>query len=381
MCIIPLNGNFKESIKLVVNKLSSFFINKLKSPKENQKANLYNNNKNNELDKYSSINLTQDELLSGTIKTLTFKNESIDIKIPAGIKPNQKLRLKGKGNIRISNGERGDLYLEVRISQSSNNTNNNSGVGINDDIKDSSSTKVDRIIRITIINAGGEYTGGSISNNSSINNIKQSILNGNIQSIIDFPNGESFDATDYDDIFHFYGPELGDELAEVLIEETSDLTNKNDWDKNYKIIYSGKYVDSKINEHNTCNPSAWKEMFIGFGALEVGETKYFDKNDLLIFNYKLEKRIHYSVSLKLEKGEKFKLGCLNVGCFWADELFPSELVPEYVLYIPERYNEMYCKEYLYKSGSLDKGEFEEYKSFNREEVDEFSEMIFNEFHS
>ena len=50
MCIIPLNGNFKESIKLFVNRLSSFFINKLKPQKENKKSNLYNKGKNNELD-------------------------------------------------------------------------------------------------------------------------------------------------------------------------------------------------------------------------------------------------------------------------------------------------------------------------------------------
>jgi curved DNA-binding protein CbpA len=41
--------------------------------------------------------------------------ESLEVKVPAGIRPGARLRLKGKGNRSETSGLRGDLYLLVRI--------------------------------------------------------------------------------------------------------------------------------------------------------------------------------------------------------------------------------------------------------------------------
>ncbi|MCW9714177.1 HSP40/DnaJ peptide-binding protein [Aliifodinibius salicampi] len=56
------------------------------------------------------------EAFEGTSRTLRVGKEKMKIKIPAGIKDGQRLKLKGKGTSRARNGARGDLYLTVRIN-------------------------------------------------------------------------------------------------------------------------------------------------------------------------------------------------------------------------------------------------------------------------
>ena len=46
--------------------------------------------------------------------TINFNGESFDIKIPAGIKSGEKLRVRGKG--KRHGGQSGDLYLKIEIA-------------------------------------------------------------------------------------------------------------------------------------------------------------------------------------------------------------------------------------------------------------------------
>ena len=48
-------------------------------------------------------------------QTFSINGESIRITVPAGIADGQKIRLKGRGNASMGNGERGDLYITFRI--------------------------------------------------------------------------------------------------------------------------------------------------------------------------------------------------------------------------------------------------------------------------
>lgn len=48
-------------------------------------------------------------------QTFSMNGESIRITVPAGIADGQKIRLKGRGNASMGNGERGDLYITFRI--------------------------------------------------------------------------------------------------------------------------------------------------------------------------------------------------------------------------------------------------------------------------
>ncbi len=47
----------------------------------------------------------------------TAKTESYSVKVPAGARDGQKLRLTGRGGMSQGNGERGDLYLRVHLAQ------------------------------------------------------------------------------------------------------------------------------------------------------------------------------------------------------------------------------------------------------------------------
>ena len=49
------------------------------------------------------------------VRTLGKNQESVQVRIPAGILPATRLRLKGKGNLQPGTGRRGDLYLKVQF--------------------------------------------------------------------------------------------------------------------------------------------------------------------------------------------------------------------------------------------------------------------------
>ena len=48
---------------------------------------------------------------------VTHRNKQIKVKIPAGIKPGQRIRLAGQGGPGIGGGPNGDLYLEVELQK------------------------------------------------------------------------------------------------------------------------------------------------------------------------------------------------------------------------------------------------------------------------
>ena len=56
------------------------------------------------------------EAFRGCERTLQVNQERVQVRIPAGVKPGSRLRLKGKGNLQPSTGRRGDLYLTINLS-------------------------------------------------------------------------------------------------------------------------------------------------------------------------------------------------------------------------------------------------------------------------
>jgi len=70
------------------------------------------------LDSYGSITITTKEAELGTRKVLAvsqgLKKRTIRTTIPAGVKEGTSLRFQGLGKM-DKEGNRGDLYLEVRI--------------------------------------------------------------------------------------------------------------------------------------------------------------------------------------------------------------------------------------------------------------------------
>lgn len=74
-----------------------------------------------------SITIEFEEAVKGTTKTISLrvadsknggrKNEEVKIKIPAGIDDGQSIKMTGKGEIN-QNGDRGDLYVHIRVRPS-----------------------------------------------------------------------------------------------------------------------------------------------------------------------------------------------------------------------------------------------------------------------
>lgn len=70
-----------------------------------------------ELDVTAKITIPFETSVLGGKHSISYSNENFDVRIPAGIKSGEKLRIKGKGN--SSNKRRGDLFLHVDILPSS----------------------------------------------------------------------------------------------------------------------------------------------------------------------------------------------------------------------------------------------------------------------
>jgi curved DNA-binding protein len=65
--------------------------------------------------------VTLEEATQGSVRTVNIRhadrNESHQVKIPAGISEGQKLRLSGRGESGSNGGDAGDLYLRVRFAK------------------------------------------------------------------------------------------------------------------------------------------------------------------------------------------------------------------------------------------------------------------------
>ena len=67
------------------------------------------------LDAEANISLSFSEAFRGCERTLAVNDERVQVRIPAGVKPGSRLRLKGKGNLQPGTGRRGDLYLNLQL--------------------------------------------------------------------------------------------------------------------------------------------------------------------------------------------------------------------------------------------------------------------------
>jgi len=68
------------------------------------------------LDIETSITIPFNVSILGGSHSVSINGESFDIKIPAGVKDGEKMRVRGKGH--SSAGRRGDLYLTIKVAPS-----------------------------------------------------------------------------------------------------------------------------------------------------------------------------------------------------------------------------------------------------------------------
>ena len=73
-------------------------------------------------DYHGKISIGLEEAFSGTTKALQIptengKSQTLNVKIPAGVKSGQQIRLSGQGAPGVNKGQRGDLYLTVDVTK------------------------------------------------------------------------------------------------------------------------------------------------------------------------------------------------------------------------------------------------------------------------
>lgn len=73
-------------------------------------------------DYQTSVTVTFEEAIFGTTKIVSANGEEIKIKVPAGIDDGMSIRLRGKGGDAPEGGEKGDLYIRVRVKPHKNLT-------------------------------------------------------------------------------------------------------------------------------------------------------------------------------------------------------------------------------------------------------------------
>ena len=171
-----------------------------------------------------------------------------------------------------------------------------------------------KVVRITVIETGGEFTGGTITDKDTVEAVKQKIEDGEMSSNFDFGEGDIFDACSFNDILGIYGPHVPG--CKVLIEESN-----NGKDGDFEETYEGPIADTEIRIFQSSNPYPEK----------------IAKDHLGIYTYKYEKRIHTEFTISIPEGEDFDLKDIYLGYMLMDEtFFTSDEILEHILYIPKK---------------------------------------------
>ena len=64
----------------------------------------------------AELEITLEEAYSGCVKILNVNNENLRITLSPGLKDGQTIKLKGKGGQAVKQGEKGDLFITIRIA-------------------------------------------------------------------------------------------------------------------------------------------------------------------------------------------------------------------------------------------------------------------------
>lgn len=185
---------------------------------------------------------------------------------------------------------------------------------------------------MTIINAGGEFIGGIIDDQEIKNKLREKIDEGSVNSFMEFDNDIYFEARNHRNILFIYGPSVDDSV--LLIEESSDIDVEDDYDRKYDEISSNNIDETEVNQFTSSSPNP------------EDYTSGYVEDDLIFYNQKLEKRIHYPVVIEINDEEEFFLSNVYIGTMDMDEVISGDEIIEDILYIPKDKAIEYMKEYL-----------------------------------
>ena len=207
-----------------------------------------------------------------------------------------------------------------------------------------------KTIKITVIETGGEFTVGKVSDEETIKAIREKIEEGEMSSNFDYGEGKNFDASSFNDIFGVYGLQIPG--SKVLIEESFD-------GKKFNEIYDDPIEDTDIRLFLSSNPYPYNLI---------------SNEQLLIFTYKYEKRIHCTFQINFPINNDFDLKDIYLGYMLMDEtIFTEDEILEHILYIPKNEMDSYIKE-VNKENDTDY-EYDDYDGLEELLRDEFEEKV------
>jgi len=188
------------------------------------------------------------------------------------------------------------------------------------------------IIKLTVINAGGEFTGGFVTDSDVKENLREKMESGSVNSWMDFDDGTDFETSSYTDIFHQYGPHVPGAI--IQLEETTDI-DEDEYSRSYEEYFSDDIDETEINQFSSSNPY----------LCDIDKSNYSD-DDLVVFSRKIEKRIHYPVLFEVDTKDDLVLSNIYIGSMNMDETISNDEIIEDFLYIPKNKAIEYTKEFL-----------------------------------
>ena len=217
--------------------------------------------------------------------------------------------------------------------------------------------------KVEIINTGGEYTYGVITDENEIELMKQRIEEGEeIYLNNSFEEDIEINHFEYDQVVHSYGPDVNESKVNVTIYEDEDCENEIE-----EVRYMDEIDDTEITTFIEDNPYLNEEDF--------------PEGSLVFGGFYIEKRVHFPFVIELEDNEDFEESNVFIGTVLMDETLSEDEIASSAYYIRKEQQENLLKSYLGDSYS-EEDSLEEYISeiidFIREEesgYEDFKEIL------
>ncbi len=177
-----------------------------------------------------------------------------------------------------------------------------------------------KFIRITVFNAGGEYTFGIIEDEAERQVMLNAIENDEVRSSMYYEDSEgdevSLESFNNADILQAYGPEVDGARLIVTVCEDDTFIDE------IETIVDEQISELKCAEFSSDNPYVTQEFKDGF-----------NDESLLWGTYKIEKRIHFPTELTLADDEIFEITNVFIGSMNMDETICGAEIVDTIYYI------------------------------------------------
>jgi len=224
---------------------------------------------------------------------------------------------------------------------------------------------IKRIIKIYIMDNGGEYGYGIIEEKEKVEFIKE-LIDEEALCIENEDEEKEVEVKFYEcdkQLFHVYGPVISDETIIRVVSCDDEYCEE----ENEELLEE-KLEDTPVNIFVYDNPYYDEE-----------ELKNFDKNALQFGGYYIEKNIEFPAVIEI-KEEEFDLSCLYIGTTNMDETLNDDEVVSIVLYIPEEKAKKIIKLYEIDISVDELGEYiseiyDEIRKENNEETKKIQKIL------